>query len=170
MTLAHTDEHLHRLDAALGRRVRERRKALRLTLASLADSLGMTFQQVQKYESGANRISVSRLVHIAGALSCTVEDLIDGVEDGRARRPLRLDCAALVRQPHAEELLTAYLSLDEPTRVLVLNFLRELTRRHRLGRRASAKAAPAKPRRVAGRASSPHPGANRTVIAAVRNG
>lgn len=55
-------------DAAVGRRIGERRSALGLSQGALAQRLGVSAQQVQKYEAGANRISASRLSDIAAAL------------------------------------------------------------------------------------------------------
>jgi transcriptional regulator with XRE-family HTH domain len=49
---------------ALGLRIRQRRKALSVSQTALADAIGLTFQQVQKYERGFNRVSFSRLVDI----------------------------------------------------------------------------------------------------------
>ena len=54
------------IDGQVGARVRMRRLMLGLSQTALADALGITFQQVQKYESGRNRISASRLQHIGG--------------------------------------------------------------------------------------------------------
>jgi transcriptional regulator with XRE-family HTH domain len=56
------------LDVEIGRRIRLRRRELGLSQTDLAEKLGLAFQQVQKYESGANRISVGRLPDIASAL------------------------------------------------------------------------------------------------------
>lgn len=56
------------IDAFIGGRVRAHRQALGMTQEALADRLGLTFQQVQKYERGANRVSASRLMHIAGVM------------------------------------------------------------------------------------------------------
>jgi transcriptional regulator with XRE-family HTH domain len=56
------------VDRHVGSRVRLRRKMLRMSLEKLAVALGMSFQQVQKYESGANRVSASRLQDIAQTL------------------------------------------------------------------------------------------------------
>lgn len=62
-------------DKRIGGIVRARRDALRITQAGLAKSIGVTFQQVQKYERGVNRISASTLLDIAEALNCHVADL-----------------------------------------------------------------------------------------------
>ncbi len=64
------DHSPHPLDVALGCRIRLRRRELGLSQAHLARQLGITFQQVQKYERGTNRVSFSRFVEIAQALRC----------------------------------------------------------------------------------------------------
>jgi transcriptional regulator with XRE-family HTH domain len=65
------------VDEYVGHRVRLRRQEINITQAALAASIGVTFQQVQKYEKGANRISASTLVAIATALGVAPGDLID---------------------------------------------------------------------------------------------
>ena len=62
------DDFARRLDVALGARIRRFRKARRISQEQLADAVGVTFQQIQKYERGANRVSFSRLAQIAAAL------------------------------------------------------------------------------------------------------
>src|SRR5215471_2909735 len=79
----HTSEEPHPLDIALGARVRLRRKALKMSQDQLARALGITFQQIQKYEHGANRISFSRLVGICEVLKCSVADLISDIDKVR---------------------------------------------------------------------------------------
>jgi len=59
-------------DRHVGARVRMRRLMLDMTQTELADGLGLTFQQVQKYEKGANRIGASRLQHIADILQVPI--------------------------------------------------------------------------------------------------
>ncbi|MFN5619069.1 MAG: helix-turn-helix domain-containing protein, partial [Brevundimonas sp.] len=60
------------LDGYVGARISARRQALGLSQAALAGRIGVSFQQLQKYESGANRISASRLHHLAQALGAPV--------------------------------------------------------------------------------------------------
>jgi len=60
------------LDAEIGRRLRQARLAENLTQEGLAQKLGISFQQVQKYENGSNRISTTRLWHISNALDIPV--------------------------------------------------------------------------------------------------
>ncbi len=64
------------LDIALGSRIRLRRRELGYSQEQLAREVGITFQQVQKYEHGTNRVSFSRLVEIAQALNCGVVDIV----------------------------------------------------------------------------------------------
>ena len=67
-------------DVALGAAIRQRRMLLAISQEKLADELGITFQQVQKYEKGANRVSWSRLVQIAKALNCSIAGLMSLAE------------------------------------------------------------------------------------------
>ncbi len=69
------------LDAYIGARVRLRRLMLGMSQENLSGKLGVTFQQVQKYEKGLNRISASRIYELAQALSVPVGYFYDGLED-----------------------------------------------------------------------------------------
>lgn len=62
----------HPVDVHVGARIRERRKQLGISQQTLADQLGLTFQQVQKYERGANRVSCSKLWDISRTLHASV--------------------------------------------------------------------------------------------------
>jgi transcriptional regulator with XRE-family HTH domain len=72
------------IDIHVGLQVRLRRKALRMSQEKLADALGLTFQQVQKYERGANRISASKLYEIARALQAPIGWFFEGLADPMA--------------------------------------------------------------------------------------
>ena len=63
----------------VGNRIRERRLALGMTQEKLADGLGLTFQQVQKYEKGTNRVGASRLQAISAILHVTASFFFEGV-------------------------------------------------------------------------------------------
>ena len=63
------------IDILVGRNIRKRRKAVGLSQVALAAKIGVTYQQIQKYETGKNRISASRFYHIAAALNCRLKDL-----------------------------------------------------------------------------------------------
>jgi len=72
------------IDLHIGRRLRRRRRLLNLTQQQLGDRLNIRFQQVQKYECGANRISAARLWHLACALQIDVSYFYDGYEETSA--------------------------------------------------------------------------------------
>ncbi len=69
------------VDVAIGTRIRSRREELRITQAQLAAGAGVTFQQIQKYERGVNRVSAARLLQIAAVLKTTGAALL-GELDG----------------------------------------------------------------------------------------
>lgn len=73
-----TEEGPHPVDVHVGHKVKNRRLMLGMSQDELAKSCGITFQQVQKYERGTNRISVSRLTEIAAALKSTLEYFTEG--------------------------------------------------------------------------------------------
>ena len=114
----------HPLDIALGQTVRLRRRALRLSQQGLAGALGVSFQQVQKYERGTNRISFSRLVEICHALNCRVADLVDEL-DGNAPVARAVDLSKLA-EPGADKLLCAYSNIPANQRRAVLELARSL--------------------------------------------
>lgn len=70
----------HVVDVHVGRRVRVRRKLVGLTQAGLGARLGLTFQQVQKYERGTNRVSASKLYETATALDVSIGFFFDDLE------------------------------------------------------------------------------------------
>lgn len=67
----------NQVDVDVGRRIRVQRKNKGLSQISLADALGITFQQVQKYEKGTNRVGASRISHIAQILDVPVSFFFD---------------------------------------------------------------------------------------------
>ncbi len=82
----------HPVDIHVGARVRMRRKLLGMTQTDLADTMGLTFQQVQKYERGTNRISASRLYGLSQLFDVTVEYFFEdmppdvaGISPGKGR-------------------------------------------------------------------------------------
>ena len=75
-------------DGHVGNRVRTRRVALGLSQSALGDAIGVTFQQIQKYERGNNRISASRLHGLADVLQVTPEFFFEGLEQVQAQSSL----------------------------------------------------------------------------------
>ena len=71
------------IDKEIGGRVRMRRVSIGMSQEKLGDMLGLTFQQVQKYEKGMNRISVARLVEIARILGVDIDFFFDGIKPGK---------------------------------------------------------------------------------------
>lgn len=86
------DLQVDRLDVALGENVRWLRRQRNMSQQDLGRALGVSFQQVQKYERGTNRISFSTLMRVREALGCSMEDLTVGMDEpavaGPARPPL----------------------------------------------------------------------------------
>lgn len=72
------------VDIEVGRRIRQRRAMLGFTQGALAEHLGITFQQVQKYEKGTNRIGSSRLQDVARFLDVSISYFFDDLESPRS--------------------------------------------------------------------------------------
>ena len=72
----------HLVDVHVGKRIRQRRWLIGMTQQKLADMVGIKFQQIQKYETGANRVSASRLWDIGEAMGVPVAFFFDGLEGG----------------------------------------------------------------------------------------
>lgn len=117
------------IDMQVGANIRLRRLRAGLSQDVLGEQLGITFQQLQKYEKGTNRVSASRLVMISRVLRCYVGDLFDGTEDVG----LGLEAAAalppVAPQSHASikvgQLLDA---IPRKQRTAVLSLLRTLAK------------------------------------------
>lgn len=69
----------HAIDLHVGQQIRRRRRLLGISQEKLADNLGLTFQQVQKYERGANRVSASKLYEIGRSLQTSIQYFFDGL-------------------------------------------------------------------------------------------
>lgn len=118
------------VDVHLGRRVRGRRRAMGVTQAELADGLGVSFQQVQKYERGHNRISASTLCRIAWRLQAQIGYFFEGLPDP-AGRPgsASADSAtalgdAFLASTGGTELAQAFLALKPSVRVAMVALAR----------------------------------------------
>lgn len=80
------DKENQAVDSAVGKNIILRRRLVGMSQQTLGQSLGVSFQQVQKYERGTNRVSASMLWRAAGVLECEVADFFDGVT--RQSRPI----------------------------------------------------------------------------------
>lgn len=119
------------IDLAVGQRMKQRRRQLSWSQEELADKLGLSFQQVQKYERGANRVSAGRLFQLCEVLDVDVSYFFDGLTRAVAAReegdPEALSLARLVAPPGALDVLTAYGDLASPRRrKMVIAFTRML--------------------------------------------
>lgn len=115
------------IDRHIGDRVRRRRTLLGLTQEQLADALGISYQQVQKYETGANRVTAGRLYQIALCLQCDVAFFYD--ELGGFSRTDRDDDVALlnVSSRAVIELVRAFQSIESDSlRASLLNLARNI--------------------------------------------
>jgi transcriptional regulator with XRE-family HTH domain len=116
-------------DVDVGRLVRVHRLARGISQTDLANHIGVTFQQVQKYESGANRISIGRLTRIARVLGVTVSYLLAGSRQAASARATDKDEAKLAEAIRmlgrigALRLLKAFLALPKHAPKLRLSIL-----------------------------------------------
>ena len=111
----------HPLDVLVGSRVRAARTACGMSQAALADRLGITFQQVQKYERGANRISASKLIEIARAVGLAPAELLRDLGETSAQL-----AEPAPQAPGSQDLLAAYQRLRPPVRRALLTLARDL--------------------------------------------
>ena len=72
-------------DVAIGERIRARRNQIQMSQDELGRALDVSFQQIQKYEKGVNRLSSGGLVELAATLQCSAADLIGGAEKASAK-------------------------------------------------------------------------------------
>jgi transcriptional regulator with XRE-family HTH domain len=123
-------------DLHVGKRLRRRRRLLGLTQQQLAESIGIRFQQIQKYECGANRVTASRLYELAVALNVPVNYFFEGLQvaaapsaDGTPAAPANdrdLIAADVLSQKETLELIRAYYKLGERPRRRLLDLAKAL--------------------------------------------
>ncbi len=112
-------------DALLGRRLRRRRWMLGMTQTQVAEKVGIKFQQIQKYESGQNRISASRLWDLAVALDAPVSYFYEDIAGGpESEEDERLQDEMNARE--SAELLRAYYAVPAETRRRIFELVRTL--------------------------------------------
>ncbi|WP_369061037.1 helix-turn-helix transcriptional regulator [Caulobacter sp. 73W] len=97
------------IDIAVGARIRARRKVQGFSQSHVAQQLGLTFQQIQKYERGVNRVSASKLVQIAALLGTSVAWLVGEEESAGAG-----DQWSILGEAGAMELLQSFSELKSP--------------------------------------------------------
>ena len=115
------------IDVYLGKRLRRRRRMLGLTQQQLAGAVGVRFQQIQKYECGANRISAARLWQLAEALEVPVGYFYDGLsEHARQEAAMETDGCEMFTRKETLDLVRAYYLLGERPRRRLLDLAKSL--------------------------------------------
>lgn len=122
------------IDLHVGKRLRRRRRLLGLTQQQLAESIGIRFQQIQKYECGANRVTASRLYELAVALNVPVNYFFEGLQaapavpgaPGAPANDRDLIAADVLSQKETLELIRAYYKLGERPRRRLLDLAKAL--------------------------------------------
>jgi transcriptional regulator with XRE-family HTH domain len=108
------------MDIQVGRQLKARRKIMSISQKQIGEALGVSFQQVQKYEKGTNRIGAGQLQIIAKLLNVPVSYFYadDGASTqqraGFAEDPTSHDVVKILRDPEARELAAAFASLKDP--------------------------------------------------------
>ncbi len=128
----------HPVDLHVGKRLRQRRRLLGLTQQKLAEAVDIRFQQIQKYESGANRISASRLWSLAQALDVPVSFFFEGIETADETESQGLGINGHASQPHKApadafqsketiELVRAFYNLNDEPRKRLLDLAKAMS-------------------------------------------
>jgi len=118
----------HHVDVHVGKRVRHRRWLIGMTQQQLAEQVGIKFQQIQKYETGANRISASRLWDIAEALDVPVSFFFEGLEESQKESDGKKSVPAdLMGDKEALDLVRSYYAIPENQRRRLFELARVLS-------------------------------------------
>ncbi|MCH2065889.1 helix-turn-helix domain-containing protein [Shimia sp.] len=117
----------HPVDVHVGKKIRQRRWLTGMTQQQLAEQVGIKFQQIQKYETGANRVSASRLWDISDALDVPVSFFFEGLEsdsDGASSGSVPADIMA---DKEALDLIRSYYAIPENQRRRLFELARVLS-------------------------------------------
>lgn len=117
----------HPVDVHVGKRIRHRRWILGTTQQQLAEKVGIKFQQIQKYETGMNRVSASRLWDIATALGVSIDFFFEGIDGPVAEAEGSNMPGDLLSDREALELLRSYYAIPENQRRRLFDLARVLS-------------------------------------------
>lgn len=117
----------HPVDVHVGKRIRHRRWLVGMTQQQLAEQVGIKFQQIQKYETGANRVSASRLWDIAAALDVQISFFFDGIQSEETAGTSENVPADLMGDKEALELVRSYYAIPENQRRRLFDLARVLS-------------------------------------------
>ncbi len=115
------------IDYYVGKRLRRRRRLLGLTQQVLGDKVGIRFQQIQKYECGANRISAARLFELSEALSVPIQYFYEGLMDDELEDgDMEFIAPDVLSKKETMDLVRAYYSMGEAPRKHLLDLAKSL--------------------------------------------
>ncbi|APX21365.1 MAG: XRE family transcriptional regulator [Rhodobacteraceae bacterium] len=123
----------HPVDVHVGKRIRHRRWLVGMTQQQLAERVGIKFQQIQKYETGANRVSASRLWDIADALEVPVSFFFEGIESEAEQEAAQASAVAaampadILGDKEALDLVRSYYAIPENQRRRLFELARVLS-------------------------------------------
>ncbi len=118
----------HPVDVHVGKRIRHRRWLVGMTQQGLAERVGIKFQQIQKYETGANRVSASRLWDIADALGVEISFFFEGLGQPAGERAAEEGVPAdLLGDKEALDLVRSYYAIPENQRRRLFELARVLS-------------------------------------------
>lgn len=120
----------HLVDVHVGKRIRQRRWLLGMTQQKLAECVGIKFQQIQKYETGANRVSASRLWDIADALEVDVAFFFEGLKEEGSETENKACSnvpADMMGDKEAMDLVRSYYAIPENQRRRLFELARVLS-------------------------------------------
>ncbi len=119
----------HPVDVHVGKRIRHRRWLVGMTQQQLAESVGIKFQQIQKYETGANRVSASRLWDIADSLEVEISFFFEGLEhEGDSPREKTDNIPTdILGDKEALDLVRSYYAIPENQRRRLFDLARVLS-------------------------------------------
>lgn len=120
----------HPVDVHVGKRIRHRRWMVGMTQQQLGEEVGIKFQQIQKYETGMNRVSASRLWDIAAALDVSVNFFFEGIDEGAEPEIALAEADTkgdLLADKEALELVRSYYAIPEQQRRRLFDLARVLS-------------------------------------------
>ena len=117
----------HPVDVHVGKRIRHRRWMVGMTQQQLAEKVGIKFQQIQKYETGMNRVSASRLWDISEALAVPINFFFEGLEGGAAKETESTLPGDILADKEALELVRSYYAIPENQRRRLFELARVLS-------------------------------------------
>ena len=120
---------MNKIAVLVGQRIRARRHAMGISQTELGDAIGVKFQQIQKYETGANRVSASRLWAVAQKLGVDVVYFFEGIGHDDETSDMNvepIDNMAFLSDRDSIEMMELYRKLPQAQRNAVLAFMRSM--------------------------------------------